>query len=578
MTPRRLIGSQFAVLTITFFVCACQAIVGDYGDQPLIDTASESDVDSNGNGSDNESSDTDPANTDVGSDSDTGPATGRDACKAGGGYWYDADDVAAETEAEFEALVPGCHDTPDENCPENGDVLLGRLLNGTPVNEPVETSDLYASGSNITDVYSTVRCLRNLTNVDLAYNGISRLDLSNNDFIEQVSVAENNTFETLDLPTSDTVRILYLNYTRLTALDLSHAENLEILEMNGGSKVTAVDVSNKPWLSRLALGDNRVSHPIDLSASIRLEYLELMANPVGEVVLPKTGTLTYVDLENTKITEVDVSSCPSIELLDVSSNKVTALDVAALGDLRYLYAHENQLTEVNLSPNNALELVDLWGNSFLATLTLPEDPSHIEELHLNDTALSALDIGGVSALRVLYLENNNFTTSSPELDFSNKPNLEEIYCAGIMIDYDVDLRESPLLAQVNLGENRIPSIELAPELERLEALSVQSNELSKITLVGCPSLRWLDLSDNNLDYNNSDAGHRLDLTGCPDLEQVRLGGNRDYVLSFLDGTFPDTFLDGQNSALGIEDAKWDGNDDSRKPAWAYDDCVGMYIP
>jgi len=273
-----------------------------------------------------------------------------------------------------------------------------------------------------------------------------------------------------------------------------------------------------------------------------------------------------------------VSSCPSIELLDVSSNKVTALDVAALGDLRYLYAHENQLTEVNLSPNNALELVDLWGNSFLATLTLPEDPSHIEELHLNDTALSALDIGGVSALRVLYLENNNFTTSSPELDFSNKPNLEEIYCAGIMIDYDVDLRESPLLAQVNLGENRIPSIELAPELERLEALSVQSNELSKITLVGCPSLRWLDLSDNNLDYNNSDAGHRLDLTGCPDLEQVRLGGNRDYVLSFLDGTFPDTFLDGQNSALGIEDAKWDGNDDSRKPAWAYDDCVGMYIP
>ena len=578
MTLRRLSGFQFVVLTTACLVCACQAIVGDYGDQAVIDTASESDVDSNGNGSDNDSSDTDPANTDVGSDSDTGPADERDACKADGGYWYDADDVAAETEAEFEALVPGCHDMPDENCPESGDVLLGRLLNGTPVNEPVGTTDLYAPGSNITAVYSTIRCLRNLANVDLAYNAVLQLDLSNNDFIEQVSVAENNTFETLDLPTSDTLRILYLSYTRLTAIDLSHAENLEILEMNGGSKVTAVDVSNKPWLSRLALGDNRVSHPIDLSASTRLEYLELMANPVGAVVLPKTDTLTYVDLENTKITEVDVSSCPSIELLDISSNKVAALDVGALGDLRFLYAHENQLTEVDLSANNALELVDLWGNSFLAALTLPDDPSHVEELHLNDTALSSLDIGNVSALRILYLENNNFTTSSPALDFSNKPNLEEIYCAGIMIDYDVDLRESPLLAQVNLGENRIPSIEFAPQMDRLEALSIQSNELSKITLEGCPSLRWLDLSDNNLDYDNSDAGHRLDLTGCPDLERVWLGGNRDYVLSFLDGTFADAFLSSPDSALGIEDAKWEANDDSRKPAWAYDDCAGMYIP
>ncbi len=541
-------------------VSGCQAIVGEYDD-----LKANSNDDARDTGTETEEA------TDTRDDP-------RAVCRARGMYWYDVEDVHAEDDAAFERLRPTCHEAPDDWCPEEGEILIGRLDDGSPLMASVETEEVQASEMGVIAVYPTIRCITKMTHFYFEGNRIPTVDLMNNRFVEWVWLPYNEVLEWVGLPAGPSVRMLALNNNRISSIDLSYAENLESLHLAAGNAVETIDLENKPWLVNVELAGNRISHPLDLHASERLEYLDLAENPIGEIILPETDTLEYLDLTETGVVSIELNDFTRLRTLNVGGNGLTGLDVSGNTDLEWLSASDNQILSIDLSSNNRLNYINLYENSSLEDLAMPDDASAVEELHLSETSLSELDISGASRLKILYLENDNFSGEGPDLDFSGKPDLESISAGGNRIDYAVDLSESPELTHVDFSDNRIPRIVLAPNANALTHLELCGNELQELFLDECASLQHLDLSDNDLRYDGSDPSHRLNLTGCTDLQAVWLYGNPDYELSFQEGTFPAGYLEGTESFLSIEREKWEDNIDQEKPSWTFNDNEGGYMP
>lgn len=127
---------------------------------------------------------------------------------------------------------------------------------------------------------------------------------------------------------------------------------------------------------------------MDLSQNVALKSLSCSNNQLTHLDLSANTALISLWCGHNLMTTIDVSNLPALEVLDVVSYYLTELDVSHNPKLRHLYCGtSSQLTALDLSANTKLEYI-----------------------HLNDCAVSTLDVSNCLDLVELRCQNNKLTS------------------------------------------------------------------------------------------------------------------------------------------------------------------------
>ena len=327
---------------------------------------------------------------------------------------------------------------PSEAVPDDGltDTQLAQM---TSLNCNNNTST-----TKITDVTGLEK-MTELTYIDLRYNEIDSIDLSNNTKLTQIDLNSNN----------------------LSDLDISN--NLLIHTINANdNNLTTLDLSNKPSLRALSFNNNQLSSLV-LTNDTALTTLSVYSNHLSSLDILTNTALTSVNLDYNDFTALDFTGSPNLKSIRVSSNTYLAsLDVTGLTKLETLYAVFDSLSELDISTNVALKNVELGENELtsfdasnnllLKTLKVDEnqitnlilpDTTTLTVLHVNNNQLASLDVSQYTGLTSLLVHHNILSS----LDVSNNTNLITLEINNNSIS-EIDVSNSPSL--VSFKSDNIP--------------------------------------------------------------------------------------------------------------------------
>ncbi|XP_060524407.1 toll-like receptor 6 [Cylas formicarius] len=342
---------------------------------------------------------------------------------------------------------------------------------------------------------------------DRALSGLKSLqtfDLSNNKVVALPSE--------LFKDCKDTIKEIYLQNNSLSVLAPGLFANLE--------QLLALDLSRNLLTSSWINADT-------FSGLIRLVLLNLSHNRISKLdpsFFRDLYTLQILNLEHNSIETIPADTFApmnNLHTLIISYNKITYLDEYSLNGLYVL-----SLLAID---NNMLE--GIHPESF-------RNCSSLQDLNLNGNQLKAVPLAlkDMRLLRTVDL-GENLITYLEEPGFRGMSNLYGLRMLGNRIQ-NVSKRafvDLPALQILNLARNKIQRIEQGSfsNSPNLQALRLDSNFLTEINglFADIPSLRWLNVSNNQLEW--------FDYALIPrqlqwlDLHQnnIRELGNR-YILDF----------------------------------------------
>ena len=182
--------------------------------------------------------------------------------------------------------------------------------------------------------------LTSLTTLDLRYNNISNIDLSQNTKLTSLNL-EGNDLDSIDLSKNTLLLWLDLSLNNLINIDLSRNTELTSLSL-AYNNLSNIDLSQNTELGTLYLDNNNLSS-IDLSNNTKLTDLELYSNNLISIDLSNNTLLTYLHL---------------------SSNNLNTIDLSQNTELTTLFLYNNNLSNIDLSKNIALKYLHLYNNLF----------------------------------------------------------------------------------------------------------------------------------------------------------------------------------------------------------------------
>lgn len=214
--------------------------------------------------------------------------------------------------------------------------------------------------------------------------------------------------------------------------------------------------------------------------------------------------LRHIVLSNNKLRQVDaVSKLPHLLTLQIDNNEVTSLDCLTTAEMPWcqrLDLSTNKLGQ--LPPLAALERLRFasFASNTITTLEGFGDHRTLEELQLQENQLTTLaGLGTLHSLKKLVLSGNQLTT------------LEGL--------------NAPVLRELDLGRNKLASLE---------------------HIDGAPELKDVDLSENQLSAEDPLLPELRRLNGLQQLRSVKLAGNAgDLRLEVLVAAAQLTLIDGE---------------------------------
>lgn len=213
------------------------------------------------------------------------------------------------------------------------------------------------------------------------------------------------------------------------ALDFSPWPTLKVLELNQ-SLVTSLNLTNNTGLTALTLNFNN------------LTYLDLSHNPLLGYITAEYGLLTGIALNNPVATEIylwynnissiDLSNNTGLLAIRLTDNQLSSIDISHNSELQDLQIQNNNLTYIGLSGSSSLLSLNAEGNQ-LTGIDLSGAPV-INYLNLSAqewSGLTSLDISNNTSLWQVLASGNTINTlvTAPAgsygglvvFDFSNNP-------------------------------------------------------------------------------------------------------------------------------------------------------------
>ena len=454
------------------------------------------------------------------------------------------------------------------------DASLSELtFNNCQTLESVEIYNCSATISGI-DLSNSSEVLNNLIINLKGDTYIENLDLTNNSYLNNISI-DIPSLKSILLPEQkETLRKLSIINSKITQLDAHGYKNLYEVYLNNSYDLTYLNLSNCPSIETLNFNNNLSNlnnlNKIDITGCLSLKNLyinadfplesldftgcefidniEIMNNStLSSIILPDArdlsrlkinnlSALTSLELSGSTIDCLDISSCSllplegyldgSVPLRSIRLNNcydLTDLDISST-TLEELYLEYcSSLTSLNVAEGNRLKKVSLNSNTSLKFLnTNLNATSTLEELRIESCSQSSdgsiprdsINLSGYSALRLVSIRNcYNYTYGA---SFKGCTSLTDLRLQYNYQLENLDLSGCTSLRTMDLYENNLGSAVLTSVLESLPDLSGTSG--------GQYCIRYNLPEDNNYSSiqtgidSAADRGWTLSEEMLPDLD------------------------------------------------------------
>ena len=313
----------------------------------------------------------------------------------------------------------------------------------------VECNNDYQNNNAKVKSAKGIEKLTALTRLDVRYNKLTTLDVSNNTALTYLNASDNYYLTTLDVSNNTALTSLYVEWNQLTTLDVSKNTKLKNLVVFH-NELTTLDVSNNTALTMLRVEINKLT-TLDVSNNTALTELQLSYNQLTTLDVSKNTALTYLNVGWNQLTTLDVSKNTALTRLYVHNNQLTTLDVSGATSLVGLYAYKNQLTTLDVSKNTALTDLDASGNQ-LTTLDVSKNTA-LTDLEVENNQLTTLDVSNNTALKELLVYKNQLTT----LDVSKNTALTDLYVSSNKLT-TLDVSKNTALIYLDVNDNKLSTI------------------------------------------------------------------------------------------------------------------------
>lgn len=181
--------------------------------------------------------------------------------------------------------------------------------------------------------------------------------------------------KSLDLKGTNGLQVLSIKSNAIHKIDVSKMKNLRELGLEG-AKITKLSVKNNKKLEKLNVNGTKIN-TLNLSANKKLTTLCYGNNKrIKKMIsVPHPERIKYLDISNTKISNVDLSKYTALQHLYLSALSISALDVKNC----------TELITLHIDKTKHLKALDLANQTKLENIEL--DRSNVEKLDIRNSLL-----------------------------------------------------------------------------------------------------------------------------------------------------------------------------------------------
>ena len=310
-----------------------------------------------------------------------------------------------------------------------------------------------------------------------------------------------NSLGSIDVSKNKKLEFLQCPNCNIVLLDVSQNTQLTYLDCSMNSFETSLNIENNKNLKTLYCSMTGIKS-LDLSYCNKLDTLICTSNPLTSLNVESCKSLIYLDCSGCSIIEINgISECKSLELLYCPRNQITKLDLENLNMLKDLSCVDNPISNINLKGKKNLQKVDL---SSMPTL---------KYLDLSETSIQTIGY--------YYAEPFSYAV----VDINN--NIENINVSGCKDLISVTIINDRR-GEDGLPQNGVLEILDCSDCEKLETIRCNYQNLIKLDIEGCTSLKYLFCANNKLES--------IDVTSCSLLERLECNQNQILELNLRNNT------------------------------------------
>ena len=154
----------------------------------------------------------------------------------------------------------------------------------------VECNNDYQNNNAKVKSAKGIEKLTALTRLDVRYNKLTTLDVSNNTALTYLNASDNYYLTTLDVSNNTALTSLYVEWNQLTTLDVSKNTKLKNLVVFH-NELTTLDVSKNTALTDLYVSSNKLT-TLDVSKNTALIYLDVNDNKLSTIYAKLNDTFS----------------------------------------------------------------------------------------------------------------------------------------------------------------------------------------------------------------------------------------------------------------------------------------------
>lgn len=343
-----------------------------------------------------------------------------------------------------------------------------------------------------------------LRHVNFSFNDLTELDVSNNLELRTLNFWSNQVSTPLDLSQHPHITTVQFSNNQISEVNLANGFNENITLINGSSNpATCVKVDDK------AYSEAEWAHKFNEGVNFSDTYCD----PNDPVNIPdqilKTSLLTHSPAINTNADdEISYAEAEAFTHNLLLSNLAIAdaTGIEAFTNMAKLFMQNTNITSLDISSGQVLIEAYLNGNSQLASMTIGELPL-LETLVIRQNQLTTIDVTGLPALSVLWIDSNPDLTTIDVSQNTLLTNLDAYGCDLSTIDVSNNLE----LDYLNVGANNLIELDVSKNLD-LTVLYAQDNQIEALDMRPHTKLVRFRAENNALTKVNLKNGNNHEIT------------------------------------------------------------------
>ena len=214
------------------------------------------------------------------------------------------------------------------------------------------------------------------------------------------TLSESDIAKITALGVKESEKTIFEKVTNLSGIE--YLTSLRELNIEGNTKITALDLSQNDSLIQLDAGNCTKLASVKLPAGITTVHLSSTA--ISEFDTSALTELSDLAVSGTKLTSLDVSKNTTLEALSIAFTGINSIDLTANTELKELYVSGCDLTKLDVSKNT--KLLTLFASNCNLTSLDVSNNTELTCLNVSENHLTSLDLTGIENLETIQVKGN----------------------------------------------------------------------------------------------------------------------------------------------------------------------------